>query len=75
MGKGHGQVGKLYGYSDHTRRIKNWHCDYEGGSEISWPIWEISFSNSMKSEWEILQIVFREEVSLVAVLGEILKKL
>ena len=42
---------------------------------ISWPIWEISFSNSMKSEWEILQTVLREEESLVAVLGEILKKL
>ena len=29
----------------------------------------------MKSEWEILQIVSQEEESLVAVLGEILKKL
>jgi len=29
----------------------------------------------MKSEWEILQIVSQEEEGLVAVLGEILKKL
>lgn len=45
------------------------------GTEISRTIWEIGFSNSMKSEWEILQIVSRGEESLVAVLGEILRKL